>query len=113
MKGQPKPNKRRRDLNKLSDALHVAQSQAKARGLDKLTLREINAEIAAYRREQDPLYGQTKSVRVVLSLRMYRELKAAAKALSGTSVLSFVVRQAIGDYLRNQVPNLKKQPSRR
>jgi len=108
MKDRSKLNKRRRDLNKLSDAPHAVQTQDKATGLEKLTMREINAEIAAYRREQDPLYGQTKRVSVVLSLRMYRELKATAIALTGSDVLSFVVRQAISDYLRNQAPHLKK-----
>jgi len=35
-----------------ADALRVIQAEAKRKGLDKLTMRQINAEIAAARREQ-------------------------------------------------------------
>ncbi len=46
----------------------------------KLTMREINEEIAASRREKDPLHGQTRRISFALSERMYRQLKAAADA---------------------------------
>lgn len=36
----------------LAEALRLLQEDAKAKGVDKLTMRQINAEIAAYRREK-------------------------------------------------------------
>lgn len=38
--------------NTLREALRLLQEDAKAKGTDKLTMEEINEEIAAYRREQ-------------------------------------------------------------
>jgi prevent-host-death family protein len=41
-----------RNFVKRSRALAAVQREAKAKGLDKLSLREINQEIARYRRER-------------------------------------------------------------
>ncbi len=109
----PNASKRRAAQNKFSDALHALQAEAKAKGLDKLTMRDINTIIADSRREKDPLYGQTKRISVSISLRMYQELKAAAKDLTGSGELCYVVRQAIGDYLRNEAPRLRKATKQR
>src|SRR5207248_156080 len=53
----------------------------------KLTMREIDQEIAGSRREKDPLYGQTRRISFVLSERMYRQLKAVADTDTGGSII--------------------------
>jgi branched-subunit amino acid aminotransferase/4-amino-4-deoxychorismate lyase len=70
---------------------------SKRLGLEKLSMREINAIVAEVRREKDPLYGQVRRITVTLSERMYRKAKAAAKAEGGS--LSDYGRQAIGQRL--------------
>ncbi len=69
----------------------------------KLSMREINEEIEASRREKDPLHGQTRRISFALSERIYRQLKAAADAYTGSSISS-IVRQALGDYLKQTRP---------
>src|SRR5712691_7502697 len=56
--GQRSSSKQTRKPRKPADVLQLVREDAKRKGLDKLTMREINAEIEAYRREKDPLYGQ-------------------------------------------------------
>jgi hypothetical protein len=41
-----------REPQTLAEALDLLQQDAEAKGVDKLTMEEIDAEIAAYRREQ-------------------------------------------------------------
>ena len=72
-------------------------AEAKAKGLDKLTMREINETIAEVRREHDPLYGQTRRISLTISERMYRQAQAAAG--SAFWDLSMLIRQAMGDFL--------------
>jgi len=84
-------------LRELALVLAEIREEAKQKGLDKMTMREINAAIAAYRREKDPLYGRRKRISLTLSERMYREAKAAAESIGWD--LGMVVRQAVGDYL--------------
>src|SRR5436190_2649324 len=103
-----RPAGRRANLEKLADVLQLVREDAKRKGLDKLTTREINAEIEAYRREKDPLYGQTRRITVVLSERLYREAKATAQSVSWD--LSMLVRQAIGDYLE-QLKHPRRTPN--
>lgn len=82
----------------LSQLLTEIGQEAKEKGLDKISMREINEIIAEVRREHDPLSGQTHRVNVSLSERMYREAKAAAQSAGWD--LAMLVRQAIGDFLR-------------
>ena len=108
------PNKQLKNFSATVAAFH---QNAKAKGQDKLTMREINKIIADYRRERDPLSGRVKRTTVTLSERMYREAKAAAESTGWD--LGMLVRQAIGDYLRQlQKPNAPKnvifdEPERR
>ena len=41
------------ELRQFTNAVAALREDAKAKGLDKMTTREINAEIEAYRRERD------------------------------------------------------------
>jgi hypothetical protein len=98
-KTQANQKTRKLGLDDLSAAVAAIHAEAKAKGLDKLTMREINAEIEAYRREKDPLHGRTKRISISLSERMYREAKATAETIGWD--LCMLVRQTIGDYLRH------------
>jgi hypothetical protein len=89
---------RKENVRHLAKAMAQLQKQAKERGLDKLSMREINEIIAEVRREHDPLYGQTRRMSVTLSERMFRQLQAAAQAQAGGSI-GGIVRQAIHQYL--------------
>jgi hypothetical protein len=108
---------RKNQPTELSAAVGELRRDAKAKGQDKLTMREINKIIADYRRERDPLSGRVKRITVTLSERMYREAKAAAESTGWD--LGMLVRQAIGDYLRQlQKPHAAKnvifdEPERR
>lgn len=98
-------------LSALADAVAAVRADAKAKGVDQLTMREINQIVAEVRREKDPLYGQTHKITVNLSERMYRNLKAAADANMGGSI-TWTVRQAIGDYLeRRPQASKRKRPA--
>jgi Arc/MetJ-type ribon-helix-helix transcriptional regulator len=41
------------ELREFTNAVAALREDAKAKGLDKMTMREINTEIEAYRRERD------------------------------------------------------------
>lgn len=101
----------------LKQALKAVGEDAKAAGLDKLTMREVNEIVAETRREKDPLYGRTKRIGVTLSERMYLEAKAAAESTGWD--MAMLVRQAVGDFLeqlkRPRAPKniLFNEPERR
>jgi len=82
---------------KLLAAVTALRADAKAKGLDKLTTRQINEIVGEARRAKDPLSGRTKRLSVTLSERMYRQAKAAAES-TGWDV-GMLVRQAVGDFL--------------
>jgi DNA repair exonuclease SbcCD ATPase subunit len=102
----PTSRTRKKHLQEFAAVVAEIRQEAKEKGLDKMTMREINAIVTEVRREKDPLYGQVHRVSLTLSERIYRHTKAAAEAEGGS--FSDYVRQALAERLDK---NISKQPS--
>jgi hypothetical protein len=89
---------RKKQFVELASVVAKLRQEAKEKGLDKMTMREINAAVTAVRREKNPLYGVVRRVGVTLPERTYRAAKSAAEA-DGWRSLSAFVDYAIREYL--------------